>query len=304
MMSGMNMEHPAEAARRRELAAFLRSRRERVSPASVGLSKGFRRRTPGLRREEVAELAGVGVTWYTWLEQARAVNPSVDVLDALADALRLDAAERRYLFVLAERAPSLPRQSGPEVVGEPIRRMLSSLAIQPALVTGRRWDILAWNRAAEAVFGDYRLLEGDARNVLHLMFADSSHRAMLPDWRSIAATTLATFRADYALYRGDPDFERLIARLTATSSEFRQWWAGQDVLPPLPGCKRIDHPTVGRMAFEYTMFAVADSAGLRLAVYTPLGEEDTERKLGALMRNADRALAAPKSPSVVTADAT
>jgi transcriptional regulator with XRE-family HTH domain len=297
-------ESTSQAARRRELAAFLRSRRERVSPSSVGLSNGLRRRTPGLRREEVAELAGVGVTWYTWLEQARAVNPSVEVLGALADTLRLDAAERRHLFVLADRPPALLREAGPEVVTDPIRRMLDSLEGQPALVTGRRWDILAWNRAAEAVFGDYRRLEGDARNMMHLVFADAAHRAMLMDWRSIAATALATFRADYAIYRGDPDFDRLIAKLKAASGEFREWWGRQDVLPPLPGCKRIAHPVAGRLAFEYTTFAVADAVGLRLAVYTPLAEQDTERKLGELMRNADRRRRARKDAPAMIEDST
>ncbi|WP_245428229.1 helix-turn-helix transcriptional regulator [Roseiarcus fermentans] len=273
----------AAAARRREFAAFLRSRRERVTPASVGLSNGVRRRTPGLRREEVAELAGVGVTWYTWLEQARAVNPSVETLDALADTLRLDAAERRHLFVLAGRPPSFIREAGPEAVSAPIRRMLDSLTLQPALVTGRRWDILAWNRAAEAVFGDYRRLEGDERNMMHLMFANAAHRAMLVDWRTVATNALATFRADYARYRGDADFERLIATLSAASAEFRQGWAVHEVLPPIPGCKRIMHPTAGRMAFEYTTFVVADADGQRLAVFAPLVEEDTERKLAALL---------------------
>jgi transcriptional regulator with XRE-family HTH domain len=282
----MSSEHPSQGLRRRELAAFLRSRRERLTPANVGLPSGVRRRTLGLRREEVALLAGVGVTWYTWLEQGRDMRPSVEVLDALADALRLDSAERRHLFVLADRAPGLNRQVGPEVVEEPIRRMLDSLERQPGLVTGRRWDILAWNRAAEAVFGDYQELSGDARNIMHLVFVNPAHRTMLADWRSIAATTLAMFRADYALYRGDPDFERLIAKLKTASAEFREWWPGQDVLPPLPGRKRILHPTAGRMAFEYTSFVVANSAGLRLAVYTPLAEEGTERKLSALLSGA------------------
>src|SRR3984893_12738946 len=142
-------------ARRRESGDFLRSRRERLAPASVGLPNGFRRRTPGLRREEVALLAGVGTTWYTWLEQGRDVRPSTEVLSALADALRLDSAERRHLFVLNDRPPPEPRPAGPERVGEPLRRMLESLTGQPAYVLGRRWDVLAWNRAAEVLFGDY-----------------------------------------------------------------------------------------------------------------------------------------------------
>jgi transcriptional regulator with XRE-family HTH domain len=232
----------------------------------------------------LAELAGVGVTWYTWLEHARTVNPSAEVLNALSDALRLDPVERKHLFVLAGRAPALVPEAGPEVVPESLKRMLDSLTSQPALVTGRRWDILAWNRASAAVFGDYGGLDGDRRNSLALLFTNAEHRAMLADWPSIAARALATFRADYAPYRGDPDFERLIAKLSAASAEFREWWAGLEVLPPVPGCKRIDHPKAGRMAFEYTTFAVADAAGLRLAVYTPLAEEDTEHKLVELMR--------------------
>jgi transcriptional regulator with XRE-family HTH domain len=283
--------------RRRAFAAFLRSRRERLAPAEVGLPNGFRRRTSGLRREEVAQLAGVGVTWYTWLEQGRRVSPSAEVLEALANALRLDDAERRHLFVLADRPPALRREAGPEVVDAPIRRMLASLSRQPAYVIGRRWDILAWNRAAAAVFGDYARLEGDARNIMHLMFANPAHRAMLPDWPSLAAVTLAMFRADYAPYRGDADFERLISKLRTASREFREWWPRQEIAGHLSGHKRLDHPTAGRMLFEYTTFAVSGAEGLRLAVYTPVAEADTEGKLTNLMRQADGA-ANPRSPPV------
>ena len=283
--------------RRRALAAFLRSRREGLAPAEVGLPNGFRRRTSGLRREEVAQLAGVGVTWYTWLEQGRSVSPSAEVLDALATVLRLDAAERRHLFVLADRPPALKRGAGPEVVDAPIRRLLASLTRQPAYVTGRRWDILAWNCAAAAVFGDYARLEGDARNIMHLMFANPAHRAMLADWPSLAAVTLAMFRADYAPYRGDADFERLIANLRAVSAEFREWWPRQEIAGHLSGHKRVDHPVAGRMLFEYTSFAVSTAEGLRLAVYTPVPESDTERRLAGLMRQADR-IARPQSTGV------
>src|SRR5882672_660204 len=148
----------SDMGRRRELGAFLRSRRERLAPGDVGLPDGARRRTPGLRREEVALLGGVGTTWYSWLEQGREVRPSVETLSALARALRLDPAERHHLYVLAGRPPPDDRARAPEEVGEPLRRMLDSLADQPAYVIGRRWDVLAWNRAAAAVFGDYGAL--------------------------------------------------------------------------------------------------------------------------------------------------
>src|SRR5277367_3361361 len=185
MLPYMDRTSGSHNERRRAFAAFLRSRRERLVPSEVGLPNGFRRRTSGLRREEVAQLAGVGVTWYTWLEQGRRVSPSAEVLGALATALRLDAAERRHLFVLADRPPALKREAGPEVVDAPIRRMLASLGGQPAYVIGRRWDILAWNRAAAAVFGDYARLEGDERNIMYLLFVDRSHRKLLLDWEEM-----------------------------------------------------------------------------------------------------------------------
>lgn len=272
------------AARRREFAAFLRTRRERLTPASVGLPSGLRRRTPGLRREEVALLAGVGATWYTWLEQGRDVRPSAEVLSALAGALRLDGAERQHLFVLNDRPPPTPRATGPEVVSETLLRMLTSMTTQPAYVMGRRWDILAWNRAAVRVFGDYATREGDARNIMHMLFADPAHRRLLLDWEALAPAVLAMFRVDSARYAGDPDFERLIALLSRVSPEFRTWWARHDVQQPLSGHKRILHPTGGRMDFEYASLDVSDQPGMKLVIYTPLQQNRTAEKLVALLR--------------------
>lgn len=271
------------AARRREFGDFLRSRRQRLSPAKVGLPDGFRRRTPGLRREEVALLAGVGTTWYTWLEQGRDVRASPEVLSALADALRLDPAERRHLFVLNDRPPPEMRPAGPERIEEPLQRMLASLTSQPAYVLGRRWDVLAWNRAATVLFGDYAELDGDRRNIMHLVFADERHRRLLVDWDDLASVSLAMFRADSARYAGDPDFERLIATLKRASPAFRAWWPRHDVLRLLASQKRIEHPIGGRMVFEYTTFSVTDQPDLKLVVYTPLADDQTAQKLDALL---------------------
>ncbi|HEX8047310.1 helix-turn-helix transcriptional regulator [Rhizobium sp.] len=270
-------------ARRREFGAFLRSRREKLTPASVGLPDGFRRRTPGLRREEVALLAGVGTTWYTWLEQGRDVRASVEVLSALADALLLDPAERRHLFTLSDRPSTELPMHGPEDVPAALRRMLASLTGQPAYVLGRRWDVLAWNASSVALFGDYGLLEGDARNTVHRVFTDPAHRQLLVDWEIVAANSLAMFRADSARYAGDPDFERLIATLTQASPEFRAWWPRQDVLRPLAGHKRLRHPLGGLMNFEYTALSVIDRPDMKLVVYTPLDEDGTSEKLKALL---------------------
>ena len=272
-----------DAGRRRELGAFLRSRRERLAPRDVGLPEGSRRRTPGLRREEVALLGGVGTTWYSWLEQGREVRPSSETLSALARALRLDPAERRHLFVLAGRPVPEERAQAPEAVCEPLRRMLDCLTDQPAQVLGRRWDVLAWNRAAEVVFGDYGALQGDARNTMSLIFTDPGHRRLLTDWEAVARAALAQFRADSAKYAGDPEFERLVARLTRESPEFREWWPRHEVMPHLSGRKRIRHPVAGAMVFEHTAMRCDDGTDRRFVVYVPLAEADTTAKLSRLL---------------------
>lgn len=263
--------HSTES-RRAELGAFLRSRRESLSPAMVGLPDGFRRRTPGLRREEVAMLADVGTTWYTWLEQGRDVRASQEVLAAIADALRLDAVERQHLFVLSDRPSPEVRSVYPEKLEEPVQRMLDSLTGQPAYVTGRRWDILGWNRAASLVFGDYAQIAPDERNLMFMVFANERHRRLLVDWEILARASLAMFRLDSARYAGDPDFERLISTLRERSDEFNAWWPRHEVLNPLSNIKRINHPERGSMTFEYVSFALLDGSDRKLTVYTPLGD--------------------------------
>jgi transcriptional regulator with XRE-family HTH domain len=277
--------HASNDIRKRELGAFLRSRRERLAPADVGLPSGQRRRTPGLRREEIAMVAGVGTTWYTWLEQGRDVKPSHEVLTALGKALRLDAAEKRHLFTLAGRQAPAPPPAGPERVEAPLLHTLASLAIQPAYVMGRRWDVLAWNPAAEAVFGDYGALQGDARNIMHLLFTDKRHRRLLVDWEELARMALGRFRADSAKYVGDPDFERLIAVLAAASPEFRAWWPERDVHRQLSGIKKIRHPKAGAMTFEHMSFSIDDGSDMKLTVYTPLPTENSLAKLKELLRD-------------------
>ncbi|WP_221157222.1 helix-turn-helix transcriptional regulator [Rhizobium lentis] len=283
MIGPMDQKTDVFEARRREFAAFLRSRRERLAPSDVGLPEGIRRRTPGLRREELAMLAGVGTTWYTWLEQARNVRPSPQVLNALADALRLDDAERRHLFTLNNRQAVQAMSTTPEHVDEPLQRVLANLTHQPAYVLGRRWDVLAWNRATDVLFGGYDTLERDERNIMHRLFVDPAHRRLLVDWESVARVSLAMFRADSARYAGDPDFERLIALLMQASDEFRSWWQRHEVISPLSGIKRIDHPVMGRMSFEHTGLALTNRPEMKLIVYTPLDDDDTNSKLAKLL---------------------
>jgi transcriptional regulator with XRE-family HTH domain len=278
----------SEAAKRREFGAFLRSRRTRLTPNDVGLSSGFRRRTPGLRREEVAQLAGVGTTWYTWLEQGRDVRASREVLCALANALRLDRAEQQYLFQLTGRQAAEIDLAPKSEVAEPLQRMLHALTDQPAYILGRRWDVLCWNRAAEVVFGDYSKLVGDERNSVYMLFGNPDHRRLLVDWHDLAPIALGMFRAENAGHAGDPEYDRLVSTLMTCSPEFRYFWQKHDVSHYTAIHKRIHHPTADRMVFEYNSLTADDQSGAKLVIYTPLAEEHTREKMKELLHGSSR----------------
>lgn len=271
-----------EQERRGQLADFLRTRRARVQPGDVGLPSGSRRRTPGLRREEIASLAGVSVTWYTWLEQARDVQPSAQVLDALSRALRLDDAERSHLFVLG-RTEAPPPPATDETASAAIQRLIDNLGPNPAYVIGRRWDYLAWNRAAVAVFGDYAVLPAGRRNSLWNIFTDPARRRLLVGWEGIAQHAMAQFRAASARHIGDPSFTELIDALQQASPEFRRWWPRHDVVGSPEGRKEIDHPDARLLAFEHATFQLTVAPEQRLVLYTPLPEHDTPSKLEHLL---------------------
>jgi transcriptional regulator with XRE-family HTH domain len=252
---------------RSELGDFLRSRREKLSPKAVGLSTRRRRRTPGLRREEVAELAGIGVDWYIRLEQGRTVSPSVTTIDALARALRLSKIEHAHLRALTRTADR--RAFSRESVPDAIRRLVESLH-QPAYVTGRRWDILAWNAAAAEVFDFGRLAEED-RNILIFMLTDPDTRSLFgATWADEAKRMVAQFRATHDLWAGDPAFLDLLARLRQGSREFATWWEAHDIRGGAAGRKLLNHPKKGLLHFEYATFQANDDPALKLAIYTPV----------------------------------
>jgi transcriptional regulator with XRE-family HTH domain len=272
--------------RRAELADFLRTRRANLQPDDVGLPTGGRRRTPGLRREEVASLAGVGTTWYTWLEQGRDVRASLDVLEALGRALRLTPAEHGHLILLG-RGEQAPACKAPiERVSVGLRRVIENLRPGPAYVLGRRWDYLAWNPAASAVFG-WDGLPRDGlpvtRNHVWLTFMDPARRELIPDWMLTARTLLAKFRADSARHIGDPAFEQLISTLQGSSPEFRKWWGRHEVSGGGEGRKELNHPIVGRLVFDHVVFRHDDTSEQRLIIYSPTPEDDTEAKLERLL---------------------
>jgi transcriptional regulator with XRE-family HTH domain len=254
--------------RQREFGNFLRSRREKLDPAAVGLNGGRRRRTPGLRREEVAELAGIGVDWYVRLEQGRTVNPSDVTLDALAHALRLGKADRAHLRALArsgaDRAFSIER------VPVEIQRIVESFA-QPAYVTGRRWDLLAWNDAAADVLRFHELPETD-RNILVFMFASPLGRELFGDtWSDEARRMIALFRTTFDLWADDPAFIELVDKLIEASEEFAQWWNRHDVRSGVSGEKVLHHRERGAVRYAYATFQSNDDAALKIALYTAIG---------------------------------
>jgi transcriptional regulator with XRE-family HTH domain len=275
-----------DARRRGELADFLRRRRASLQPDAVGLPAGGRRRTPGLRREEVAQLAGVGATWYTWLEQGRDVRASLDVLEAIARALRLTPAERGHLILLGrgEQAPACKAPT--ERVSATLRRVIENLGANPAYILGRRWDYLVWNRAACLLLGWDGVPRGGlpvARNHVWLTFMDPARRDLMPDWERGARTIVAKFRADHARHIGDPAFEQLISSLRSTSPEFRKWWGRHEVSDGGEGRKEFNHPRAGRLVFEHAVFRHAEATEQRLILYSPTPEADTAVKFGRLL---------------------
>jgi transcriptional regulator with XRE-family HTH domain len=269
--------------RREELAGFLRARREGLKPDEVGLPGGGRRRTPGLRREELAALAGVGTTWYTWLEQGRDVQASLAVLEALSQALRLTPAERAHLIRLGrgEPAPPLPPQK--ETVSPALRRLIDSLEPKPAYLLGRRFDFLAHNRAAAALFPALEDVPAAKRNQVYLVFMHPLWRVMYPDWDLAARRLLARFRVAYAEHAGDPAFESLVHKLNADSPEFREWWPRHEVLSSGEGRKDLEHPVAGHLEFEHAVFLHAEKTEQRLVLYSPRASTDTAEKLAALL---------------------
>lgn len=236
----------------------------------------------------MAQLAGLGTTWYTWLEQGRNVRASSEVLAALAEVLRLDPAERRYLFQLTGReCADIDPATKPEV-SQSLQRMLDALIDQPAYILGRRWDVLCWNRASEIVFGDYSKLAGDERNSIYMLFGNADHRHLLLEWYELLPVALGMFRAENAAYVGNPDYQRLVGKLMASSPEFRYFWQKQDVSGYSPLKKWIQHATAGRMVFEYSSFTADDQSGAKLVVYTPLREEHTQEKMRELLCGSGR----------------
>jgi transcriptional regulator with XRE-family HTH domain len=275
-------ERPGER-RRAELGDFLKARRARLSPEEFGMAPGSRRRTPGLRREEVALLAGVGVTWYTWLEQGRQINASVQVLDAVARTLRLDRAEREHLYRLAEATP-LKTECARTVVPEAVREIADSLDPLPASLINARFDSLYSNDASEELFWEWHTLPCIHKNTLWCCITEPTARAKFPEYEQHVRYMVARLRASYSSHIGDPDWEEDIRRLSSLSREFTDLWARHEVANSERRTLTYDHPQAGPLRLAVTELDVPDMSEARLVVYTPC-DDDTRARLPLTRRN-------------------
>jgi len=258
------------------LGAWLKDRRAKLDPAAFGFPPE-RRRTAGLRREEVAQRANISPTWYTWLEQGRGGGPSADVLDRISRALMLTDVEREHLFLLGLGRPPEVRYRPDEGVTPRLRRVLDALDPSPALIRTAIWDVVAWNRAATAMLGDYGALPPEQRNVLRLMFLDPRARDAQYDWESVARFVVSAFRVDAARAGAAAEVEPLVNELCRLSPEFKAMWRDNDVRGVSEHVKHIRHPILGPLAFEYSAFAVDGRPDLSLVIYNPATPADAEK---------------------------
>ncbi len=264
------------------LGTYLKDRRARLDPTAFGFAL-TRRRTPGLRREEVAQRANVSATWYTWLEQGRGGAPSADVLDRIARAMMLTDVEREHLFLLGLGRPPEVRYRAPDGITPRLQHLLDALDHSPAFIRTATWDVIAWNKAAATVLTDYSKLPEGQRNVLRLMFRDSSVRAAQTNWKNVARYVVASFRADVARAGASRNVQSLVDELCATSAEFAAMWADNDVQTHGDGLKTLHHPIAGKLSMEFSGFAVDGRPDLMMVIYNPATPEDAD-KIRALLK--------------------
>ncbi|NQX43983.1 helix-turn-helix domain-containing protein [Paenibacillus tritici] len=269
------------------LSEFLKSRRAAITPAAAGLPEGTRRRTPGLRREEVAQLAGVSNTWYTWLEQGRDIKVSPSVLDCIAGALQLTKDERSYLFALAlENGPggAVYPQEENSVIDPSLQKILQELKNCPTLISDRHCGIVGWNEAAAHVFLDFAKLAPQQRNMISLLFVRKEFRRLAVNWEQFVRGYLSIFRAYYGQYLEDRWYDDFIAEMKKQHPEFNQLWEESRVSSAPDVVLEFRHAKAGKMLFRLTSLQVQGAADLRCSIYTPAGDSNTESKLNQLMK--------------------
>lgn len=271
------------------LGTYLRDRRTRLDPAAFGFGGG-RRRTPGLRREEVASRANISPTWYTWLEQGRGGAPSADVLDRIAKGLMLTEPEREHIYMLGLGRPPEARHQPVHGISPRLQRVLDAMVLSPTIIKTAMWDVVGWNRAAAVLLTDYGKLPRDQRNILRMMFGSEEVRARNADWHELARFVVGAFRADVARAgaANSAAATELVAELSRLSPEFAALWQANDVVAHGEGVKRIHHPVAGLLAMEFSSFAVEGRPELGMIIYNPATPADAERLRTLLDAHEDR----------------
>ncbi|KNY29176.1 helix-turn-helix transcriptional regulator [Pseudobacteroides cellulosolvens] len=272
-----------EKHRYKELGDFLKTRRAKILPSQVGLSSGTRRRTPGLRREEVAQLAGIGLTWYTWLEQGRNIHVSTQIIDSLSKILLLDKQERIHLYLLANQPLPVDIKGYQGTVSPILQHVLDNLMLCPSLVTDQRWNVIAWNDAACLIFGDFNEMNVRQRNIVWAMFTDNKYKHLFVDWDMHAKGLVGRFRSTCGQYIEDPWLVQFIDDLKMQSTEFNLWWPLYEIQSNSEKYKQLNHPNAGILDFEVSNFDVSDNSGLKMIVHTPLSGTDTAAKIKLLL---------------------
>ena len=271
------LDHTGKPATANPLGDYLRDRRTRLDPAALGLSL-TRRRTPGLRREEVASRANVSTTWYTWLEQGRGGAPSADVLDRIAKALLLTEAEREHLFLLALGRPPEVRYRSADGITPRLQRVLDALQFSPAYIKTSTWDIIAWNRAAEVVLTSFGDIPADNRNLIRNLFIGCRSRAKMTNWEKDARAVIALFRAEVARAGAGERVQPLVDELCQKSPDFARFWAENDVSQSYGEiAKQVNHPQAGLIQLDYSSFSVDGRPDLDLVIHNPATDADREK---------------------------
>ncbi|MEI9885884.1 MAG: helix-turn-helix transcriptional regulator [Rhizomicrobium sp.] len=270
---------------REQLSEFLRNCRARLTPNAVGLPTAGRRRTPGLRREDVAALAGLSATWYTWLEQGRDVRASDRVLENLSRSLKLSAEERDYLFLLAQRRPAPIRMQSEERVPDTVKRTLDALNV-PAEVITPRWDVVYWNAMVTRCFRDYGALPPERRNLLRILMTSPEYQEDPEEYEALVRRITAKLRVDYCQADGDLAFDALIEEMAEASPVFREQWRSSEVRGRSEGVHLLKHPQLGGITFVHTSYVVEGASSLRVVIFAP-HDAESARKVAELSTQAN-----------------
>ena len=266
-----------ESNRYKELGEFLKVCRNKIKPDQIGISVATRRRTPGLRREEVAQLAGIGLTWYTWLEQGRAINVSDAVLDSLSRVFLLTSEERSHLYSLANKSLSKQAAEVHQPINERVINFLEKLDLLycPAYIIDCHWNLIKWNKYATTVFGNFDQLPAYERNIIYMMFCNHIYMSLFEDWELHAKEMLGRFHATFARNIDDPWFNEFIQKLKIENEMFASWWALYDINSMSNIVKNLIHPKLGRLTFDFVCLDIFDSPNFTLLVYNPDNKTST-----------------------------